>query len=337
MTDPNADVAACLAAYLSRQWGADVAVSGLRRFHGGAARETYRFDAMAGERRESLVLRRDPPSSLIETDREPEFAVLGYMHRLGLPVPEPLYLDTGNALGSPGFIMREVPGVTAAGVFGPDPYGAHRAKVGRQLFETLGRIHAADPAPMAEHLPMPAREDAWRVRLDHWKQVVADDAVGPEPVAWAAIRWLEANPPPPAERVTVVHGDYRSGNFLIDADFDIKAIVDWEMVHLGDPLEDLAWVSDSLWSHGEIDVPAATIPLAEAVAIWERTSGLTCDPAAFRWWRVFAQLTGLAIWISSTKEIAAGRNMDPVIAVSALYPYRFHNLSLARTLRGLAA
>ncbi len=325
-----------LAAYLSRQWRADVVVTGLRRFHGGAARETYRFDAAAGERREALVLRRDPPSSLIETDRAPEFAALRQMHALGLPVPEPLYLETGDALGSPGFIMREVPGVHAAGLFTVDPYGAHRAKVGRQLFETLGRIHAADTAALVALMPRPAPGDAWQVRLQHWKRVVADDALGPEPVAWAAIRWLEANPPPPAQRIAIVHGDYRSGNFLVDDGGDIRAIVDWEMVHLGDPLEDLAWVADPLWGHGEIDVPAATLPLAETVAIWERASGLRCDPAAYRWWRVFAQLTGLAIWISSQKEIASGRSMDPVIAFSALYPYRFHSLTLARTLRELA-
>jgi aminoglycoside phosphotransferase (APT) family kinase protein len=325
-----------LAGYLSRQWNADVTVTGLRRFHGGAARETYRFDAAASGRREALVLRRDPPSSLIETDRAPEFAALRQMHALGLPVPEPLYLETGDALGSPAFIMREVPGVHAAGLFTADPYGEHRAKVGRQLFETLGRIHAADTAPLETLLTKPAPNDAWRLRLSHWRRVITEDSIGPEPVAAAALRWLEANPPPPAERVAVVHGDYRSGNFLVDDAGDIRAIVDWEMVHLGDPLEDLAWVADPLWGHGEVDVPAATLLLAEAVAIWERASGLHCDPAALRWWRVFAQLTGLAIWISSTKEVAAGRNMDPVIAFSALYPYRFHSLTLARTLRELA-
>ena len=326
-----------LADFLSAEWGRPVAISGIRRFHGGAARETWRFDAAAGERLEALVLRRAPPSSLIETDRAPEFAVLRQMHGLGLPVPEPLYLDTGSRFGSPGFIMREVPGVSAASILAPNPYGEHRAKVGRQLFETLGRVHAAPTAPMEALLPRPAPADAWRVRLDHWARVVAGDALGPEPVAAAAIRWLEAHPPPPPARVAIVHGDYRSGNFLIDAAFDIKAVVDWEMVHLGDPAEDLAWVADPLWSHGEIDAPAATLPLAEAIAVWEAASGLRCDLAALRWWRVFAQLSALAIWISSQREIASGRNMDPVIAFSALYPYRFHNLSLARTLRRFAA
>jgi aminoglycoside phosphotransferase (APT) family kinase protein len=326
-----------LSGFLALQWGAAVTITGLHRFHGGAARETYRFDATAGARREALVLRRDPPSSLIETDRAPEFAALRDMHDAGVPVPEPLWLDVGNELGAPGFIMREVPGVHAANILLPDPYGDARHRVGTQLFETLGRIHCVDSGRMARLLDAPAPADAWRVRLDHWRRVVAEDAIGPEPVAWAAIRWLEAHPPPPAQRIAIVHGDYRSGNFLVDDANCIKAIVDWEMVHLGDPLEDLAWVCDPLWGHGEVDVPAATLPLGEAIDIWERASGLSCDREAFRWWRVFAQLTGLAIWISSQKEIAAGRNMDPVIAFSALYPYRFHSLTLARTLQGLAA
>ena len=62
----------------------------------------------------------------------------------------------------------------------------------------------------------------------------------PQPIIRAAIRWLRANPPPPPERVSVVHGDYRVGNFLYTKE-GIHGIVDWEMAHLGDPLEDLAW------------------------------------------------------------------------------------------------
>lgn len=317
---------ALLQAYLSAKWGEPVTVSGLRRFHGGAARETYRFDANG----QALVLRRDPPSSLIETDRSIEYGAIVAFHGTRVPVPEPLFIETGDAFGSPGFIMREIPGVRAAGLFDADPYGDARTTVGRDLFTILGRIHARDTADLGF---LPVQSAA--ARLDHWESTIDADALGPEPIARAGLRWLRRNLPA-SSATTIVHGDYRSGNFLVDADNRIRAIVDWEMVHLGDPLEDLAWVCDPLWAHGS-DNPASTIPLEDAIAVWEAASGLTCDRSAFVWWRVFAQVMGLAIWISAGREVASGRNADPVNIFAGFYPYRFHNRALARTLRGLSA
>ena len=313
-----------LQSYLGEKWGEPVAVSGLRRFHGGAARETYRFDANG----QGLVLRRDPPSSLIETDRSIEYAAIAAFYGTPVPVPEPLFLEPGDRLGGPAFIMREVPGVHAAGLFDIDPYGDARETAGRDLFTILGNIHAT---PLLASLPVqtPAQ------RVDHWAATIDTDALGPEPIVRAGLRWLRANLPPPGA-TTIVHGDYRSGNVLVDDANRIRAVVDWEMVHIGNPLEDLAWVCDPLWAHGS-DNPASTIPLEDAIAIWEAASGLTCDPLAFRWWRVFAQVMGLAIWISAGREVASGRNGDPVNIFAAFYPYRFHNRSLARTLRDLAA
>lgn len=327
-----------LAAYLSTRWDEPVRVENLRRFHGGAARETYRFDAVTQGGTHGLVLRRDPPSSLIETDRRIEFQALAAFHGSDVPVPEPLFIETeADAFGAPGLLMREIPGVRAAGLFEAAPYGEERGQVGEEMFTILGRIHARDTFAVADVLEAPAPEDAWRARLDHWRRAAEADALGPEPILWAGFRWLERNPPPPPERVAIVHGDYRSGNFLVDEANHIRAVVDWEMVHLGDPLEDLAWAIDPLWSHGTPDRPAGTVPEAEAIALWERASGLRADPERLRWWRVFAQVMGLAIWISSAREVAEGRSIDPVMVFSSFFPYRFHNRTLAATLRSLAA
>lgn len=328
------EIEALLEAYLATRWGGPVAVSGLRRFHGGSARETYRFDAAHDGQVHGLVLRRDPKSSLIETDRALEFAALAAFHGTPVPVPEPLYLETAEGpLGSPGFIMRELPSVTAAGLFTPEPYGAAAAAIGRQLFTALGHIHRAVPPALAEILPRP--EHGAAARLAHWKATIAEDALGPEPIAWAAIRWLEANLPAPG-RLSVVHGDFRSGNFLIDATPVIRGIVDWEMVHLGDAEEDLAWVMDPLWSHGS-GRPAATVSEPEALALWEAASGHKVDLDRLAWWKIMAQLQGLAIWISSAREIADGRSSDAAMIFAGVLPYRFHNRTLAHALRALAA
>lgn len=311
-----------------------MAITGLKRFHGGSARQTYRFDATgASGRREALVLRRDPPSSLIETDRLAEYRALHCFAGSDVPVPEPLFCDaTPESFGSPGFLMREVPGGLAAGLIEPLPYGDHAADIGRQFFTALGRIHAADPAGAG--LPAMAPADAAAARLAHWRSAFEADAFRPEPLLDAAFAWLAANLPPPPARISIVHGDYRSGNFLHDGFGQLLAILDWEMVHPGDALEDLAWACDPLWSHFS-GRPAATVPLAEAIALWEAASGLTVDPLAFRWWRLFAQVQGLVIWISAAREIVDLRSHDPVLMFAGTIPYRFHSLTLAQALETL--
>lgn len=323
-----------LARFLSAQWGEAVTIAGLKRFHGGSARQTYRFDAIgASGRCEALVLRRDPPSSLIETERLAEYRAIQCFAGSAVPVPEPLFCDQGpESFGSPGFLMREVAGGLAGGLLDQEAYGAHAATVGSQFFTALGRIHAADPA--AAGLPAMAPADAAPARLAHWRDAFAADQFRSEPVLEAAMAWLAANLPPPPERISIVHGDYRSGNFLHDGNGRLLAILDWEMVHPGDAHEDLAWACDPLWSHFS-GLAGGMLPLADAIARWEAASGLTLNPQSWRWWRVFAQVQGLVIWISAAREVIDGRSHDPVLMFAGTIPYRFHTLTLAQTLETL--
>lgn len=320
-----------LARYVGAKWGEVVVVDGLKRFHGGAARETFRFDAIgtASGRREALVLRRDPASSLIETDRAVEFRALQAFAGSAVPVPETLWCETDpRCFGAPGFIMREIAGGRAAGLLEPEPYGDDAAALGMAVFAALGAIHRCDPA--AAGLVAMAPGNAARLRLAHWRASFEADRFRPEPVIEAGFRWLERTAVLAAQRVSIVHGDFRSGNFLF-AGARLLAVLDWEMVHAGDPLEDLAWAMDPLWSHAS-GRAGAMLADAEAIDVWETASGLRADPAALCWWRVFAQVMGAAIWISSAREIIDGRSHDPVLAFAGLVPYRYHVLTLARSL-----
>lgn len=335
MPDADPELAARLARYLSNRTGTETHVSGLARCHGGAARETYLFTARtnSGERR--LVLRRDPAASLIATSRRVEVHVLGRALRAGLPVPEPLFLEEDPAaFGAPGFLMTAIEGGRASGLFEVDPYGASAGPLGDALFGALGRLHAivpdrTDRSILPEH-------DA-QARLHHWSAEIEAHAMHPEPVAQAVLRWLDANVPEPSGPPAIVHGDFRSGNFLFSDDGRLLAILDWEMAHLGDPMEDLAWAADPLWAHGETDRIGALVPLDRAVARWEAASGRRFDPRAWGWWQLFAAYAGLAIWITSGHEVARMGSIDPVMAFSALYPYRFHNARAARLLKDLAS
>lgn len=331
------DLCKRLGAYLADRLAApDLRVCDLARIHGGASRETYRFravysrDGKPAERR--LILRRDPPASLIDTERALEFRAYEAFHRLGIPVPAPVALEEGSeALDRPFFIMEEIAGAQAASILAAEPYGAHAEKIGRQFWTILGRIARADAAAtgIGEIEPAPKPDACWQREVARWERVIDQDEREPQPIARAAIRWLKRNPPPPAARISVVHGDYRTGNFLFDQTGTIRAVLDWEMVHLGDALEDLAWALDPLWAHGNPERPAGMLARDAALRLWEEASGLKADPEALGWWEIFASLKGLAIWISAAREYADGRNTDPVNAFSGWYCRAFHDKVLA--------
>lgn len=335
MPDAGHSLETRLETALSAHWGTAVSVGGLCRFHGGAARETYRFDATWGGQTQGFVVRRDPPSSLISTSRSVEYHALGRAHRAGLPAPEPVLLDAnGSLLGAAGFVMREVPGGRAAGALEPDPYGEARDDTGRALFTALGQLHALVPDD-ADRFALPFQDAAGR--LEHWKTEIAAHRLRPEPIASAAVRWLEAHLPDASGPSAIVHGDFRSGNFLVDGDNRLLVVLDWEMAHIGDPYEDLAWAMDPLWCHQDAARAAGTLPRAEAIACWEEASGRRFDPALFRWWQMFAGVQGLAIWMTSGFEVAHMRTVDPVMLFAGLYPYQFHNAQVSTMLKAFAA
>jgi aminoglycoside phosphotransferase (APT) family kinase protein len=328
-----------IAAYLTRVRDRPTLVENLARISGGASRETYRFDAVFedGERR-GLILRRDPVGSLIDTDRATEFLAYQSFHGV-VPVPEPVALETDpGPLERPFFIMGRVDGGAAASPIGPDPYGVHADAVGRELFNILGRIARADPTelPIARAFEAPALDACWRRELDEWEGVLLRDERHPQPIARAALRRLRRNPPPPAQKLSVVHGDYRSGNFL-HAEGKVLAILDWEMAHLGDPLEDLAWCLDPMWSHADETRAAGTLPRAEALAVWERESGLRADPKALQWWGLFNSVKGQAIWTTSGKEFVAGGGRDLVLGFAGAYTARRHDEIIADQLERLVS
>jgi aminoglycoside phosphotransferase (APT) family kinase protein len=236
----------------------DLVVSNLARMSGGASRETWTFDVAwreNGERIESAcVLRRDPPLSLLEagltTDRSFEFRTVRALEDLPIPLPRMYWLDAeGKALGRPSLIMERMAGQPSPPAFPPGMEAAFRDRIAGQFIDILAHVHQVDwRARGLDFLgvPGPGRDAALRqVRL--WKDVYDRRRPEPLPVIAAALGWLEANAPE-ADRITLVHGDFRTGNFLFEDPPSITAMLDWELAHLGDPMEDVGWASMKFWS-----------------------------------------------------------------------------------------
>ena len=315
-----------IAAYIAgRLPGAsDVSVSALERISGGASRETYRFVlryVQGGRPRERrLILRRDPPASLIDTERRIEFEAYSAFHGSAVPVPQMLWLEEDSGpLDHPFFVAEELSGFQASPqLLFSGPYEAVLPRLAQRKWTILGEIARADPKALGldRWMDAPALDACWRRELDHWGAIIDKDEAEPYPITRAAIRWLRAHPPPPAQKLAVVHGDYRTGNFLYDAQGDIRGVLDWEMAHLGDPLEDLAWGFNPVWQFNR-GLAGGLLAPAEAVAVWEAASGLKADPAALHWWTLFNCVKGQGIWVGSARAFIDGGNRDPIIAFSA--------------------
>lgn len=310
--------------WLAGQLGKRVRIADIARIAGGASRATYRFTLETGDEDAvpfPLILRLDPASSLIETERRREFAALQAFHGSSVPVPKPLWLEPdAEPIGSPFFIMQAIEHAEVS----PQklmaaPYAEHHAHIGHQKWTILGQIAAADPRALglSDILSSGASDPVWRSELDHWEAVLDADELEPQPIQRAAIRWMRRHPPPPPSRLSVVHGDYRTGNFMVDTSGSIRAILDWEMVHLGDPLEDLAWSLNRVWCFQQDERRGGLLHRDQAIAHWEAAAGISADPVALHWWEVFASLKGQAIWLSAAREFQQQARPDSIMALAA--------------------
>jgi len=281
-------VAAALAAAAARHFGMPAAIERLTRESGGASRQTWSFDAVTGGQRHALVLRRDPPTAgkadrpATGLDRATEYRVLAAAHRAGVRAPEVLFeLTPDDGLGE-GFVMRRIGGTAIARKLLRDPpYAAARGRIAGQLGAILARLH---DVPVEELPPLAHREAADQVAgMRH-----AIDTLGrPLPVFELALSWLDRRKPAPADRPRLVHGDYRTGNYLAD-ETGVTAILDWEGAHLGDPIEDLGWLCVKSWRFGAVDKPAGGFGSRETLwAAYEGAGGGKVDPARAHWWEVF--------------------------------------------------
>lgn len=303
-----------LVAFIARQTGADqVSVSGLRRLAGGASRETWSVDvryAQDGTPVElPLVLRRDPPGSAVETRRRDEFELLRAAAAEGVPVPKVFWLaDEAETLGAPFLLMERIDGETIARrLLRDDVYAGARRVMTGQLGRILAAIHRID---RVKHrldflVEAPPGESPAQGELDRYEQIFRFIAPDPHPAFELALRWLRQRLPPGNQRV-VVHGDYRIGNVIFGPE-GVRSILDWELAHVGDPMEDLGWICVRSWRFGNDDKPVGGIGRREELfRAYEDAGGGAVDPEQVRFWEVLGNLKWGIMTIMQAKTYLDG-------------------------------
>jgi len=302
-----------LAAAVARHLGVAVtAVDGLRRLSGGASRETYSFDVVLdGGGRFGLILRRDPGSQGIGAldagfGRSGEAALLAAAAAGGVPVPAVRFVvDDADGLGT-GFVMDRVDGETIPRkILRDEEYAPARPLLAAQCGTIAAHIHAVDVAAVP-HLPAPdAAEHATRAQLDQYRGVL--DLFGePHPAFELGLRWLGERVPEP-KRLALVHGDFRNGNFIVGPD-GIRAVLDWEIAHIGDPIEDLGWLCVKSWRFGVNDKPVGGFgQYDELLDAYQAAGGDPVDPDVLRFWEAFGTLKWGIICISQAFRHLGGQ------------------------------
>lgn len=281
----------------------DIAISNLQRLPLGSSRETFRFDIAYtdadGPQSRGLILRRDPPASNVDSDRRHEFGAYQAIYGHGVPVPRMILLeDDPEPFGGAISLAEDLRGFHNSEYQFQEPAWQDRLpRVAQEMWTAMGHLAAVPTEDLDLSFTEAVSPEATAMHeLDRWESTLDRHDIGPEPITRAAIRWLRRNPPPPAQKSALVHGDFRAGNFLYDDSGKLIAVLDWEMAHQGDPLEDLAWSMSRAFCFAKDDKRSGLAPREDAIAIWERASGLRADPAALHWWELLTCVKGQAIW-----------------------------------------
>jgi aminoglycoside phosphotransferase (APT) family kinase protein len=263
-------------------------VTNAAKLSGGASQETWSFDIQHPGGDIGAILRRSPPGYGAAPSRaaglDAEAVLMQLAHDAGLPSPKVMHvLQPKDELGT-GFIMARIEGETIARkILRDEQFAKARPILARQLGKAAAGIHGLDHSKLPELRRMtPAREIA-ELERDYrsfdW----------PRPVFELALRWLRDRDPGPSDEVTLVHGDFRHGNLIIGPD-GLRAVLDWELAHTGDPMEDLGWICVNSWRFGEVDKPVGGFGTREELFAGYEAAGRRVDRGRVKFWEVMGTL-----------------------------------------------
>jgi aminoglycoside phosphotransferase (APT) family kinase protein len=263
-------------------------VSKPARLSGGASQETWSFDILDGKNQRRVILRRAPSgysATSASAGLPMEARLIELAGKSGVPSPRVLHvLRPEDELGD-GFLMDYVNGETIPRKILRDAVFAEiRPSLAFELGKILARIHAMRGAGLEA-----LREITPQTAIKELHLTYEADGC-PRPVFEMAFRWLQEQPWGRPQAPTLVHGDFRNGNLIIGPD-GVRAVLDWELAHFGDPMEDLGWLCVNSWRFGIIDKPVGGFgQLSELIAGYESAGGQSADPRRVVLWQAVGTL-----------------------------------------------
>ncbi len=293
-----ADVAGRLGAALGGR------VVSVRRLSGGASRFTSAVDleTSTGDLRALILQEVRGTVSTRPSAVETEAGLLRAARTAGVPVPGVVAAGSADGLPQGWLVLERLEGETIPRrILRDEGLPAMAPRLTEQTARALAAVHTVDPASL-HGLP---EADPLRDPLE-----VLDTLHEVRPVLELGVRWL-AHDPPRSEESVVVHGDFRMGNFLVD-DGGLRAVLDWELAHLGDPAEDIGWLCARSWRFGGPGRVGGFGDLDAFLTTYAAASGRTVDVDRVRWWEAYATVKWAVICLlqASTHLSGAARSVE---------------------------
>lgn len=269
--------------------GADATVERLTRLTGGANQPMWSFELVSAAGVERLVLRLAGELSGAEAGTlalGDEARLLDLVAENDVPVPRVWQpLDDNGPLGRSGYIMQCIEGETLPQrILRDDAYAGARDHLDRECGRVLAAIHRV-PVAQAPYLVRMSVEQWLATQYREYRSYRE-----PRPVFELAFRWLHKHQPDTPIQPSLVHGDFRNGNLMVDRN-GLRAVLDWELAHIGDPMADLGWLCVDSWRFGQLDSPVGGFGSREQLfAAYEHASGVSVCPETVAFWEVFGCL-----------------------------------------------
>jgi aminoglycoside phosphotransferase (APT) family kinase protein len=279
-------------------------IADLQRLTGGASLETWRF-VLSGDTPRTLILRRRAAPGDNALSLETEASLLRLAGDAGVPVPEVLLVCApGDGLGE-AIIVSHVAGETLGRrIVAGEAFAAVRSALARQAGEALARIHAIDPATV----PGLKLLDAAATLASY--ETIFRRIGACRPVLEVGFKLLARSVPPPVAPC-LVHGDFRTGNLMIDPQSGLKAVLDWELSHCGDPAEDLGWLCVTSWRFGAVEREAGGFgALEELRAGYAAVAGSAPPVARIRYWQMLGSLKWAVMCLMMYETHASGADVS---------------------------
>lgn len=286
----------------------------------GFSWQTYTLSVTAdGGAPRGFALRCEPPDGVLAPyDLAGQYALHGELleHQVA-PVPERFWLETdASVIGMPFYVMARMPG-RVPNPLDREPFAPELHETMRQQFiGILCNIHRADwralPSIASSAVETDPRANAL-AQIDRWRSFYEGAAPRPVGAVELALAWLEANVAV-SGRLVLCHGDYRLGNVMVDGS-TINAVFDWELAHVSDPVEDLAWAALTAFRGRAKQLVAHLMSPADFLDRYGAESGVEISPECFRFWTVLGHLKAIAIYLRGARAFEDGRTRDLRMAV----------------------
>ncbi|TGM44704.1 phosphotransferase family protein [Leptospira levettii] len=283
--------------HLTSVWKEPVKITEIYHLSGGACQDNYALDIQSNTAKKSLVLRTDKGGSLLSSlSKRDEFKVAELVYNAGVKTPTPVYLEEQTSIiGTPFFLMEKIAGKATGRYITKDKEldSYRKTKMVSDLASNLAKLHTVLPESVKEEdlkqkLKLVTRENYIREAIIDLRKSL-DDLPEAHPAIELCLNWLESHAPN-IDKIVLVHGDFRTGNFMMNAD-GLQGILDFEFAHFGDRHEDIAWLCMRDWRFGRLNKEVGGFgDRKDFYQEYELTSGIKVDPYKVSYWEIMGNI-----------------------------------------------